>query len=97
MLLDAQFALEDGDGILGNMELDLTKEQESDYWRAKSLLFDSTCKLVDIFGKIVLAARYDCRAVLENMDDEGEIPGVSSETIRAVRTSFWARQDAKGI
>ncbi len=98
MLLDAQFAVEDGNGILGNMELEmLTEEQQLEYWRAKSLLYDGFYKLSDIFGKIVLAARYDCRAVLENMDDEEEIPGVSSETIRAVRTSYWARQDAKRI
>jgi hypothetical protein len=97
MLLDAQFAVEDGNGILGNMELYRTKEQELEYWRALSLLSDGIYKLIDIFGKIVLAARYDCRAVLENMDDEEEIPGVLSETIRAVRTSYWARQDAKRI
>jgi hypothetical protein len=86
MLLDAQFAVEDGNGILGNMELDmLTEEQQLEYWREKSLLSDGIYKLIDIFGKIVLAARNDCRAVLENMDDEEEIPGVLSETLRAVR------------
>ena len=49
----------------------------------------------DLFGRLVMAARFGCTAVNEAMQNEEHVPGVAPAVMRAVRAAHTARLEAE--
>jgi len=90
LLLDGQDKTQDA--LLALVDTDDAAGIAND--RSAAILRLALAELTDMFGRIVMAARFDISAVNDAMAQEELIPGVAPNVMRAVRTAHAARQEA---
>ena len=90
LLLDSQDKTQDA--LLALVDTDKAAAAAND--RGAALLRLALADSTDLFGRLIMAARFDVSVVNEAMAHEEPIPGVAPAVMRAVRAAHAARQEA---